>query len=110
MLTKKYSVNDVLTLKLVSGEEIIGYFVSEDADTITLRKPVVPVPTGQGSIGLAPFIMSSDYLQGTNSEISYNKATVITVVKTSDNFKNAYSQQVSGLDMSTSAKPGLITS
>jgi hypothetical protein len=103
-----HKANDVVTVKLVSGEEVIGYYVQEDAEGVTLRKPVVPVPTGQSSMGLAPFIMSSDYLTGGNPEIRFNKPTVISVVSTSKQFKDAYTQQVSGINLSP-ATPGLIT-
>lgn len=109
-MLKTLKSNDVVTIKLVSGEEVIGYYVGEDAEGVTLRKPVVPVPTGQGSVGLAPFIMSSDYLQGGNPEIKFNKTTVITTVRTHKQFSDAYTQQVSGIDLSPSSKlPGLIT-
>lgn len=102
--------NDVVTVKLVSGEEVIGYYVNEDANNITLRKPVVPVPTGQGSMGLAPYIMSSDYLQGGDDKIPFNRQTVITTVKTSKQFRDAYTQRVSSLDLSNApTNPGLIT-
>lgn len=108
-MLQTHKANDVVTVKLVSGEEVIGYYVAEDAEGITLRKPVVPVPTGQQSMGLAPFVMSSDYLQpGGNPEIRFNKTTVITTVKTQKQFTDAYTQQVSGLDMSASKTPGLI--
>ncbi len=108
MLTPK--INEVVTLKLVSGEEVIGYFVAEDAESIVLRKPLVPVATGQGSIGLAPFVMSSDYLKpGANVDIPFNKQTIISTVPTEKQFADAYTQQVSGIDMSASGKPGLIT-
>lgn len=103
-------VNDVVTAKLVSGEEVIGYYVNEDTNNVYLRKPVVPVPTGQGSMGLAPYIMSSDYLNEGTGELPFNRATVITVTSTSKQFKDAYTQQVSGLDLSATANPGLITS
>lgn len=108
MLTTR-KVNDVITIKLLTGEEVIGYYVSDDANSIVLRKPVVPVPTGQGQIGLAPYIMSSDYLNGGNAEIKFSKHAVITEVNTSKQFKDVYTAQVSGLDLSPSSKPGLIT-
>ena len=104
--TKK---NEVATIKLVSGEEIIGYFISKDANVTTLRKPVVPVPTGNGSMGLAPFIMSSDYLHDGDGEVEFNNATVISQVVTGKQFKDAYTKQVSGLDLSTPPRPSLIT-
>ena len=108
-MLQSHKVNDVVTIKLLSGEEVIGYFVKEDDKEITLRKPVVPVPTGQGAMGLAPFVMSSDYLNGGNPEISFRATTVITTVPTSKQFADAFTAQVSGLDMSASSTPGLIT-
>lgn len=89
--------SDVVTLKLVSGEEIIGFFVINTSDGVTLKKPLVPVATGKGSIGLAPYIMSSDYLNGGNPEILFNQSTIISMVATSDQFKNAYVEQVTGV-------------
>jgi len=103
-----YKANDVITIKLLSGEEVIGYFVSENTAGVTLRKPVVPVPTGQGSMGLAPYLMSSDYLKE-GGELTFAANTVVTTDKTSKQFADAYTQQVSGLDLSSSNKPGLIT-
>jgi hypothetical protein len=91
LLTHKQ--DDVVTIKLVSGEEIIGQFVINTGDGITLKKPLVPVPTGKGSIGLAPYIMSSDYLVGGDPDILFNNSTIISVVKTSAQFRDSYLQQ-----------------
>jgi hypothetical protein len=107
--TKMYDEHDVITIKLTSGEEVIGYFVSKDADEIILRKPVVPVPTGDGNgMALAPFLMSSDYMTAGSGKVPFNRATVITDMLTNDGFKNAYIQTVSSVDLSASTKPGLI--
>lgn len=109
MLQQKYKQNEVITIKLVSGEEVMGYFISMTAEEITLRKPVTPVATESG-VGLAPYIMTSDYLQSGNvGELSFNKQTIITHIPTEKQFANAYTKQVSGLDLSGSNKPGLIT-
>jgi len=109
MLTVKHNVNDVVTLKLVSGEEIIGYYTSYNSNKITLRKPVVPVPTEQGTMALAPYIMSSNYLHEHGGEIDFNINTVVTITKTNKSFSDAYSKQVSGLDLNTKLDSGLIT-
>lgn len=109
MLKTTQKVNDVVTVKLVSGEEVMGYYVKDDMMSITLRKPIVPVPTEGGNVGLAPFIMTSDYLREGDGELSFNRATIITVTKTNKAFSDAYIQQVSGIDVSTGTKPGLIS-
>jgi|TARA_R110000851_G_scaffold123841_1_gene253802 hypothetical protein len=109
MLKTTYTTNEVITLKLVSGEEIIGYYVKDDMASITLRKPLVPVPTDAGSVGLAPYIMSSDYLREAGGELGFSKNTIVTDTPTSKDFADAYVQQVSGLDVRHNNKPGLIT-
>lgn len=108
MLVSNYKANDVVSLKLVTGEEVLGYYVSSDNETITLRKPVVPVQTGQNQMGLAPFLMSSDYMQS-GKELQFSRTAIITDTSTSKAFADAYTQQVSGLDLRTPSKPGLIT-
>jgi hypothetical protein len=108
MLQSKYKLNDVLTIKLVSGEEVIGYYAKEEFGTITLRKPVVPVPTSEGSMALAPYIMSSDYLRESGGEVLFNTQCVITIIATSKSFADAYVKQVSGLDLSSKTGSGLI--
>jgi hypothetical protein len=108
LISKNYQKNDVVTVKLVTGEELIGYYEEHDDTHVTMRKPVVPVPTQQGSVGLAPYLMSSDYMTD-NEKIMINGQAVVTISKTNKSFADAYSQQVSGLDMSTSSNPGLIT-
>jgi len=108
MLQTKHKANDVVTLKLVSGEEVIGYYVSEDMGGVTLRKPVVPVPTAEGNMALAPYIMSSNYLREADGQVIFNKQTVITVLATDEQFKNAFTQQVSGLDLAPGTASKLI--
>ncbi len=110
MLKTKHNANDVITIKLVSGEEVIGYYVEENMGEIVLRKPVVPVPTSEGQMALAPYIMSSSYLREGPGEVPFNKQTVVTTLSTSKEFKAAYTQQVSGLDLNPGGNQGLITS
>lgn len=106
MLKKIKTTNDVVTLKISTGEEIIGYFVSETDQQIVIRKPVTLVIQGEG-VALAPYIMTSDYLT-TNEEMPFYKNSVVTMVSASKQFADAYTKQFSGLDLSTGAKQGLI--
>lgn len=109
MLVSKINKNDVVTIKLVSGEEVIGYYESEDDNNVMLRKPVVPVPTGNQSMGLAPYIMSSDYLTAGNGVVPFNRSSITTTLSTSKQFRDVYVQQVSGIDLSGGKTSGLIT-
>ena len=109
MLQQQHTVNEVVTIKLVSGEEVIGYFVKANTTDTVLRKPVVPVPTPDGKIGLAPYIMSSDYLQTGSGELGFSKQSIITTTPTSPAFTDVYIKQVSGIDLSTGNSGGLIS-
>jgi hypothetical protein len=109
MLQQTHATHDVVTIKLVSGEEVIGYFVSSTTNDIILRKPVVPVPTADGKVGLAPYIMSSDYLQTGSGELGFNRQAVITITPTSQAFKTVYVAQVSGIDLPPNKPSGLIS-
>lgn len=109
LIDKGYNKNDVVTIKLLTGEEIVGYYDGRDNDgEVLLRKPVTPVPTQQGQIALAPFLMTSDYMDK-GEPLAIRGSATVTMTKTAKAFADAYTQQVSGLDMSASSKPGLIT-
>ena len=84
--------NDVISVKLTTGEEAVGRFDSETDDMITLSKPMSFVHGPQG-LGLGPFMFSLSK----NSEVTINKATVIAIVKTDDLIKKEYIKQTSGL-------------
>lgn len=99
MIKKKFKENEVITLKLTTGEEIIGHYVSQDTSQIILRKPLVPVPVNEGSIGLAPYIMSSNYLTTGSNEIPFAKASIITMLPTSKEFADTYAMQVGGIEV-----------
>jgi hypothetical protein len=107
MLQPTQKSNEVYTVKLVTGEEVIGYLVSNTSAGITLRKPVVPVQMDDGW-GLAPYLMTSDYLHSGKGELNFEPSAIITSDPTGAGFTGMYTQQVSGLDMSANSKPGLI--
>jgi len=108
MITTKYNANDIVTLKLSTGEEVIGYFVSKDPSGITMRKPLVPVPTGDNSMGLAPYLMTSDYLS-TGEEVRFNLVNVVTDVKTVKQIADVYVQQVSGINLSAATNSKILS-
>jgi len=109
MLESKFKENDVVTVKLSTGEEIMGYYKESSLTSIVLRKPLVPVPTREGSIGLAPYIMSVEYLNEGDGNISFAMHSVVTVIKTGKKFADYYVKQISGVDLSQQSTSKLIT-
>lgn len=95
----------VMTLKLVSGEEIVGSFVKEDDKKITLRKPLMAALTQQGPT-LTPFIFTVDVM-GDTPELSFDKTHVLVATTTFKPFADAYRQATSGI-ASPNSMPGLV--
>ena len=50
---------DVKLFRIVTGEEIIAEYVSEDETTITVKNGLVVLPTQTGSVGFAPWAYSN---------------------------------------------------
>lgn len=87
---------DIITIKLTSGEELIAK-MEEDKDTeVIVSKPFALVPNQQG-LGMVPWIMSAN----PDTKVSINKNTVVCLLKTDDGIGKQYFQQTTGLTMVT---------
>lgn len=69
------STGDVISVKLVNGEEILAKLVSVNGDDYTVERPVilalVPVGNGQAAVNFAPFSMGID--DSTKLTINYSR-------------------------------------
>lgn len=98
MLAQKLKTNDIVVLKFMSGEEVLGRFQSEDDNTITLTKAftIILQNTPQGrAIGLTPAVLIADPEQ----EHPYRKAALVITIKPplEHPVVQAYQQQTSGI-------------
>jgi hypothetical protein len=93
MLKSTYQTNDVLSVKLTSGEEIIGRYVSNESGELTLRKPVSIVPHGEG-MGFAPYMFTTE-----QEEFALNHRAVTCVAKTAGELAKQYLERTSGIIM-----------
>ena len=65
MLKQKINANETVILKLLTGEEAIGRFVSEEDNNIVLSKMFaitmqIDPSTNKPALGMMPFMMVSD--------------------------------------------------
>ena len=64
MLLEKSLVGQVVAIKLMNAEEIIGRLVAHEGDTYTIKHPVVltlvPTGPGQSAVTFTPFSMGID--------------------------------------------------
>lgn len=87
LIKKQYTNGDVVSVKLVNGDELIARFDGEDADTVTITKPLAIMAGNQG-LGMIPWVFLSD------AETYTLKKSHVFVVATAK--KDAADQYVQG--------------
>lgn len=92
LFEKKYSEGDVISLKLLSGEEVIGRYVSEDMTTLTLSKPLMIAMTSKGP-GMAPIMITVT----PESDLSFSKQSVMITAKCYKEIADQYIYQTTGI-------------
>ncbi len=55
LINKGFSNGDVVSIKLINGDELITRFEAEDADTITISRPMA-ITMGVQGMGLIPWV------------------------------------------------------
>ena len=91
IIEQPFKANDTITIKTLT-DEVVARFVEEDANTITIQKPLSLMATQQG-IGLGPYAFTID----PNAKLKINKSTVIFVTKTESQMASQYMASTSGI-------------
>lgn len=84
------AVADIVTLRLVSGEEIVGKVTAIDATSVTITKPIhiLAMMTPQGAqVQFAPFLFS--VLEDSGFRFEFSKL-VLNPIKTGPDIKKNY--------------------
>jgi hypothetical protein len=92
LLETPYKNGDTISLKLSSGEEILGRLDSETDQNITLHKPMVLIAQEKG-LGLAPFMFSVS----ATGKFVMKTSSVLCVAKTEDDISKQYTTQTTGI-------------
>ena len=87
-----YKSGDIVTIKLFSGEELVGRFDSETDTIIKIKMPLTLVASQQG-IGLQQYLFTTD----PKKLLPIQKSALVVVTPTVKNFADAYQQQTSGI-------------
>jgi hypothetical protein len=88
----KFGVNDVVTIKLISGEEALGKFVSEDMMSITLTRVLMIAMTGKGP-AMAPILMTVD----PDKDLTFNKSAITIITASDSEIAAQYTTQTTGI-------------
>jgi hypothetical protein len=95
LINKGLSNGDVITLKLVSGEEILARYVEETTSGIKVEKPMV-LAAGPKGLGMAPYIFTVD----PDRAISISHSAIVIQSPTEKSMADQYLQSTTGIAMS----------
>ena len=87
-----YKSGDTVSIKLTSGEELIGRLEEEKGDQLTIRKPLMVAATQQG-LGLAPFMFTIS----AEAKVNIGLSKVVCVTKTHEDFAKQYVESTSNI-------------
>lgn len=92
LITKGISVGEVVTIKLNSGEEIVGKLSDENDTHYVISKPMVLSMTPQG-IGMMPYLITVE----PDKDVPIKKAAVGVILESAREFANQYVQGTTGI-------------
>lgn len=89
---KKFDQGDVVTIKLLSGEEVLGKFVSQCDTSITLDKALMIAMTAKGP-AMAPVLITVD----PDKPLEFAKSGISIIAPTQLEIANQYIYQTTGI-------------
>lgn len=102
LVTNKYDPDQVVSFKLVNGDEVVAKVVEETDAGYVVSKPCTVMPSSQG-IGLIQSLFTSDL----NKSIVLDKKHVMMHSPTIKEMENHYIQTTTGIQPVTNG--GIIT-
>ena len=94
LIEKNISEKSIVAIKVSTGEEMIARLVSQDEDTIKVRKPMAFVRMQQ-SMGLMPWMATPD----PDAELSINKKFIMVISMCEKTLADQYVEKTSGIKL-----------
>ena len=111
LIEKKAAQNDIVTFRIISGEEIVGKLVSHNLETgvTKINKPVIiamqMVNAQQASLGFMPFLAAAD----DNFTVVFPAHSFVTdVIKAREDVAKGYINATSSIAVPSAQQSGLI--
>jgi len=105
MIVNKYKKDDIITLKLVSSEEVITKVVEANEDSFIVAKPMMLIHTPKG-VAMSQFLMMQDI----DDTIVLPMSQIVAVTKANSVASSQYSQTISSIKVPTpEEKSSIIT-
>jgi hypothetical protein len=102
LVTNKYEKDDIVTFKIVNGDELVAKIVEENEQEYTVSKPCTVMPSQQG-LGLMQSLFTGDL----NKNVRLEKRHVMLHAPTIKDVQNHYIKTTTGIEPVSSG--GIIT-
>lgn len=89
-----YKTGDTVTLKLITGEEVVGRINDAVEGFVVLTKPMTFIMGPQG-LGMVPYMFSAPL----DVKIKIKETAVVAITKTEENINKQYIAQTTGLTL-----------
>ena len=89
-----YKKGDIISIKLVTGEEVVAKFEEETDTDITVNKPM-SLQVGPQGVGISQFMLTMDM----DSKVTISKQNCLVIVPTRKEMSDQYIQGTTGLAM-----------
>ena len=89
-----YKKGDIISIKLVTGEELIARYESETETDITIDKPMT-LQVGTQGVGISQFMLTMDM----DSKVTISKHNCLVIAPTRKEMSDQYIQGTTGLAM-----------
>ena len=83
---------NVKLIRMWSGEDVIADQVADLEDSITIRNPIVAIPTGNGQMGFAPW---SPLLKDKDIDLEITKSYVVYISEAQEQIVEQYQSMFS---------------
>ena len=89
-----YKKGDIISIKLVTGEEVVAKFEEETDTDITVNKPM-SLQVGPQGVGISQFMLTMDM----NSKITISKQNCLVITQTRKEMADEYVNGTTGIAM-----------
>jgi hypothetical protein len=91
LLEKQMATGDVVSIKLINGDEIIARLESDDSNGITIDRPLA-LTMSQGGLGMIPWVFLGD-----RSKMTLKKEHVFVMVPSKKDAADQYMEGTTGI-------------
>jgi len=94
LIEAPYTTGDVISVRLSSGEEIVGKLLADDTNTMKLKQPLAAMMSEKG-LAMIPFMLTVD----PEKDLTVSKNQIVITAKSNKEVADHYLQSTTGLSL-----------